>query len=600
MGKQSEATLLLKIKSAGETVLDKLKGSLSDLRTWAVAAFAAISGNKAIQEFKSAEEASNSLNQALINNGIYSRGLSETYDKVATSLQGVTTFEDDSIKSAMAQMQAYLGQTRISKELMQATLDLATAKKIDLASAADIVGKSIGSSTNALARHGLKLDENASKSEKMTRVIQFLNDQWGGQSEAAAKGLGALDQMKIAIGNLLEAIGERLAPFIIDIAKSITSFANSIMNNQKVISWFEFMVINISKAFTILTTVLKAAGITIEGIFSSLYDAITKLAQGDIPGAYDAIVKGLSNMGNELAKNYDGMTNELSRLDNIYIDEKKRKQEEELRNLEASENSKNRIKQNSAEDISAWMKSHQEKELVEQIVNERLKTDEHLKGLNARIAATKDSTERHKLELEKRRYIQKQYDQYEMTEAEAVNKFLEDMLGVRADKFRTTLDNMSQMQNSKYKELVVLGKAAALANIAIHTAEGAMGAYAAFATPALGPVGPALGVGAAGAVIAYGAEQAGTVAGINMAEGGIVKATPGGVHAVIGEAGRDEAVIPLDGSGSPIMGTTINLVVQGGFLGDRQQAREFAMALDKEFFRLRQSNESMSFDKGVI
>jgi hypothetical protein len=47
-----------------------------------------------------------------------------------------------------------------------------------------------------------------------------------------------------------------------------------------------------------------------------------------------------------------------------------------------------------------------------------------------------------------------------------------------------------------------------------------------------------------------------------LADGGIVKASPGGTLALIGEGGRDEAVIPLDRAGS-MGGNNINVYVQG-------------------------------------
>jgi hypothetical protein len=51
-----------------------------------------------------------------------------------------------------------------------------------------------------------------------------------------------------------------------------------------------------------------------------------------------------------------------------------------------------------------------------------------------------------------------------------------------------------------------------------------------------------------------------------MAAGGIVKARPGGILANIGEAGHDEAVIPLSGPNAKgIGGQTINLTVNAGF-----------------------------------
>ena len=48
-----------------------------------------------------------------------------------------------------------------------------------------------------------------------------------------------------------------------------------------------------------------------------------------------------------------------------------------------------------------------------------------------------------------------------------------------------------------------------------------------------------------------------------LANGGIVKASPGGTLALIGEGGRDEAVIPLDRAGNLGGGNTIHVHVQG-------------------------------------
>jgi hypothetical protein len=48
-----------------------------------------------------------------------------------------------------------------------------------------------------------------------------------------------------------------------------------------------------------------------------------------------------------------------------------------------------------------------------------------------------------------------------------------------------------------------------------------------------------------------------------LADGGIVKASPGGTLALIGEGGQDEAVIPLDRMGS-MGGGDVNIYVNGG------------------------------------
>jgi phage-related minor tail protein len=56
-----------------------------------------------------------------------------------------------------------------------------------------------------------------------------------------------------------------------------------------------------------------------------------------------------------------------------------------------------------------------------------------------------------------------------------------------------------------------------------------------------------------------------------LASGGVVKARPGGTLVVAGEGGRDEAIVPLGGSGvGGVGGVTVNLYVSGSILSERQ------------------------------
>ena len=82
------------------------------------------------------------------------------------------------------------------------------------------------------------------------------------------------------------------------------------------------------------------------------------------------------------------------------------------------------------------------------------------------------------------------------------------------------------LQNSKNKTLKTIGQTAARTQIAIDTARGAMGAYSALSSIPL--VGPALGIAAAGAVIAYGAERLTSVGAAQR--GGVVPSAGGGAR----------------------------------------------------------------------
>jgi hypothetical protein len=95
----------------------------------------------------------------------------------------------------------------------------------------------------------------------------------------------------------------------------------------------------------------------------------------------------------------------------------------------------------------------------------------------------------------------------------------------------------------------------------------------------LGPIGSAVG-GILGGVASF----------FGFQEGGIVnKPTLG----LIGEAGP-EAVVPLKKAGD-IGQTIININVNGGLLGNRQEAQEFAKVIDKQLEILRRTNQSVAF-----
>ena len=154
---------------------------------------------------------------------------------------------------------------------------------------------------------------------------------------------------------------------------------------------------------------------------------------------------------------------------------------------------------------------------------------------------------------------------------------------------QTALGTISSLQNSHSKELRAVGQIAATANVIMNTAVGVSEAW---------KLGPILGPILAPLVAVAGAAQ---IAKINsapkLADGGIVTARPGGTTAIIGEGGRDEAVIPLDDSLSLSSNVTINV---GAFMGSQDDARQFAIMVDAELLNLRKNNESVSFDQRAV
>jgi len=133
--------------------------------------------------------------------------------KQAGDLQKVTLFGDEQTIEGAAKLAMLLGQDEDAiRRLLPLVQDLATAKfGGNLVTAADMVAKSVGSSTNALTRYGIEITGAVGSAERLETTIAALNKQVGGQSQAAALvGMGAMTQLKNAWGDLMEVVGKAI------------------------------------------------------------------------------------------------------------------------------------------------------------------------------------------------------------------------------------------------------------------------------------------------------------------------------------------------------------------------------------------------------
>lgn len=180
---------------------------------------------QATEAFRTQERAVLSLNNTLANAGIYSEQYSQHIQALARSIQSYSNYGDEVIIKAQALGQAYIGQTKITEQLTKATVDFAAATGMDLEQAFTLVGKAIGSPTNALARYGIQLNKNMSDSEKMTAIAIQLGNRYEGQAKQMAN---ASIQLKNAVGDLSETFGSFFNPAVTSAQKHLISFVNTI------------------------------------------------------------------------------------------------------------------------------------------------------------------------------------------------------------------------------------------------------------------------------------------------------------------------------------------------------------------------------------
>jgi len=147
----------------------------------------------------------------------------------ASAQQQVTVFGDEETITAMSLLGAYTDNEEQIKKLTKASMDLASAKGMDLKTATDLVAKSVFSSTNALSRYGITIEGAEGSTERLESAVGSLGRLYGGQATEQANTMsGALEQSKNAIGDTAEAIGALLSPAITTMARGFTGASEAV------------------------------------------------------------------------------------------------------------------------------------------------------------------------------------------------------------------------------------------------------------------------------------------------------------------------------------------------------------------------------------
>tara|TARA_R110000803_G_scaffold9824_4_gene30624 strand:+ start:3080 stop:5203 length:2124 start_codon:yes stop_codon:yes gene_type:complete len=154
----------------------------------------------------------------------------------ASSLQSVTSFGDEAIISAQALLAAFIKDEDQLKKATQATVDLAAAKGMDLTAAADLVGKSIGSSTNALSRYGIEIIGAVGSTTRLESATDSIAKLYGGQAAAQTLTLsGSMRQLSNTFGDFQEAIGSEFTDDIKVLVISLNLFLENLKENEEAI-----------------------------------------------------------------------------------------------------------------------------------------------------------------------------------------------------------------------------------------------------------------------------------------------------------------------------------------------------------------------------
>lgn len=503
--------------------------------------------------------------------GFSAKGALDKAKAFATEMQNLTGIADEVFLDGQRLLANYGIVGQKAQESIKAAYALSVGIGTSLESALTMVAKAAAGSTSSLSRYGIVLGDNVKEGEKFDAVLKQINDKFGASAQATIGDMTSkVGALKERWGDLREEIGNYLIPALqnlitwgnkaIDVLNNVSGKNKSVdqmayEENQKRIQQLKKEIELEQKRANARVAMdeetRKRAKERVEQLNKELTEQ-TKIQIALENDNYERAKR--AKIDDEIVEKQAEQINQQKTLKQQAV-EQKEAQKAISDELERQQKVLNSAGVGPRQTTSGWDTSNYtsqgQTDLGDIVTGINLdETSEFLKQIEEQKAGLEDLYNK-KLELleqgnlDAATYAEAKYEldrQYATQTA-----LLEEQLGKRRQQTMATMwNNLVSLQSSSNKKMAAVGKASAIAQTTIATYQSATEAYKAMAGIPI--VGPALAVAAAAAAIAAGLNNVAQISGVQLAEGGLVKAVTGGVPAVIGEGGSDEAVLPLDNS----------------------------------------------------
>lgn len=552
----------------------------------AVAAFAAIKG--AIDFFASSVTAANE-NARAVNTlaaayqavGYTASGAMQQAQQFATKMQQLTGIADEAFLNAQRLLANYGVVGSKAQEAIQAAYALSIGRNIDFASAMDLVSKAAAGQTQTLARYGIQIDKNTESGAKFDAVLAQINERFGATAQAAMGDSSTkLNALKESWGDFKEQVGAGLNEGLVPVVDFLTKSVGWL--NQAFKSLSAGWAVSFDWLFTALQGV-KAGFLSLGEYALKSLEPIVKVMSyipvvgSKIQGVFDEANTSLAQMAESAREQTANMAEMSTPISAIWKTEKAitEEEKEQLKINEALVNGNRNLADAAKERAEAEKKSREEQ--LKALDNLGLSTSKDLKGWDRdkqsseqsptdlevfaggqnALGDAADSVNQYDAEatrLEELRALKQEYIENEITDEQLKQEALANLeqqynqqklandknqAKARQQVYASMWSSLSSLSTSENKKVAAAGKIAGVAQATMSTFTGA--------AKALELPYPANLVAMA-AVLAQGFALVEQIQSVKLAEGGLVKAVTGGVPAVIGEGGSDEAVLPLDNS----------------------------------------------------
>lgn len=468
-----------------------------------------------------------------------------------------------------------------AQEAIRAAFALSVNQGMAFESALQLLTRAAAGSTATLTRYGVVLGDNVKEGQEFEAAVKQINEQFGPSAQAAMGDTTAkMGALREAWGGFKELVGqglnEGLAPAVEWLTEAMLWLQKAFVAGGNSYDWL-LGIIQTGTAGA-RAVILNFADVALKA-FGKIVEIGNKLHL--IPDGVAEAVQKAEEWISQAADNAEQQTATLNRMrreiTEIWPEEQKITEEQNKQlELQAQQINAARQKKQQAQgeasaqgevtneldkqkEILKQMKLSNEKNLndwdVSEVESKRKMSGAEIFAGNSDLGGAADELSLYtaemeaieKLREEKQKFIEEQISNETLKQEALANlqkQYEEQQLAndkkqakARQQVYGTMWSALTGLASSENKKVATIGKVASIAQATMSMFTGA--------AKALELPFPA-NLAAVATVLAQGAALVQQIEAVKLANGGLVRAVTGGVNAVIGEGGSDEAVLPLD------------------------------------------------------
>ena len=256
---------------------------------------------KAVKAFAEDEAQQKQLALAVQNSTGASNEQVAAIEDTISKMQFQKAVSDGELRPSLATLVRATGDVTKAQSLMNLALDISAGTGKDLQTVSLALAKAQGGNVGALTRLGVSLDANAVKTKDFDAITRELGYTFQGAADAAANSAeGGFKKLQIAVDELYETVGGKLAPVLGDYATAASKIAEATIGAEgQTAGWS-------NKLFELVTRILPATqqigflNSAVKGYAGTARGAVTETRnlsrqfrafEGQMMGAYEKGLK---------------------------------------------------------------------------------------------------------------------------------------------------------------------------------------------------------------------------------------------------------------------------------------------------------------------